>query len=259
MLAVADPDLEIRRRGRSFRPWGKRGAVSKNFLSALRASIWSKNEVGGGGALPLDPPLVSLNFIRLLRVVSSRRSWGHGRQEGCARSGSSTVFVARKVKILKAMNGFCITRVTDVLSVFSYSYLKCLHSWHSISNFRKIFVAEGNSYILIWTFHLSRLFAKRGFDCLCWSLLVLGPGHLTDLVLKGRIIWIFLRPTWRYLTADSDEKDWDWTYVSLVFPTSTLHACAVWSGKIWKSWRPTRQAKAGWISLFCLQISYHVF
>ena len=92
---------------------------------------------------------------------SKRRSWGHGRQEGCARSGSSTAFVARKSEDFKAMNGFCITQVMDVLSVFTFGYLKCLHSWHNISNLRKIFVAEGNSYIFFvpfsyehFTFHV---------------------------------------------------------------------------------------------------------
>ena len=61
----------------------------------------------------------------------------------------------------KAMNGFCTTRVMDVLSVFTFSYLKCLHSWRSISNFTKIFVAEGNSNIFFvpfsyehFTFHV---------------------------------------------------------------------------------------------------------
>ena len=59
------------------------------------------------------------------------------------------------------MNAFCITRVMDVLSVFTFNYLKCLHSWHNISNFRKIFVAKGNSYIFFvpfsyehFTFHV---------------------------------------------------------------------------------------------------------
>ena len=50
-----------------------------------------------------------------------------------------------------------------------------------------------------------------GFVCLCcpwgrafdWSC---SPG--------GGDIWIFLRPTWRYLTADLGEKDWDGTSVS---------------------------------------------
>ena len=107
--------------------------------------------------------------------VISRRSWDHGRQEGCDRAGSSTGSVARKSEDLKAMNGFCITRVMDVLSVFTFSYLKCLHSWRSISNFRKIFVAEGNSYIFFvpfsyehFTFHVYSLSLKCRlvrFDC----------------------------------------------------------------------------------------------
>ena len=54
------------------------------------------------------------------------------------------------------------------------------------------------------------------------------------------------------MTADSDKK----TETEHMFPTSTLHACAVRSGKIWKSWRPREQAKTGWISLFCLQTSF---
>ena len=87
-----------------------------------------------------------LCWFALLESLSSRRSWGHGRQEGCARSGSSTAFVAQKAKIKQWMV-FGISRVTDVLSVFTFSYLKCLHSWPSISNFRKIFVAKRNSYI----------------------------------------------------------------------------------------------------------------
>ena len=61
--------------------------------------------------------------------------------------------------------------------------------------------------------------AKRGRrQGMGWDLIVFvdpGVGHLTDLVLlRGGDIWIFLRPTWRYLTADSNEKDWDRTYVS---------------------------------------------
>ena len=58
---------------------------------------------------------------------------------------------------------------------------------------------------------IHHLYTWRILDCLCcpwgrafdWSC---SPG--------GGDIWIFLRPTWRYLTADSDEKDWDRTYVS---------------------------------------------
>ena len=57
-----------------------------------------------------------LNYI--IENLSSRRSWGHGRQEGCARSGSSTACVARKAKSKQWMV-FGKTRVMDVLSVFT--------------------------------------------------------------------------------------------------------------------------------------------
>ena len=50
-----------------------------------------------------------------------------------------------------------------------------------------------------------------GFDFLCWPW---GRAFDWSCSPRGGDIWIFLRPTWRYLTADSDEKDWDRTYVS---------------------------------------------
>ena len=68
--------------------------------------------------------------------------------------------------------------------------------------------------------HLSML-CRRGrggrqgmgwaLDCLCWPW---GRAFDWSCSPRGGDIWIFLRPTWRYLTADSDEKDWDRTYVS---------------------------------------------
>ena len=64
-LSVPDPDLDIRG-GRSSRPWDKgEGAVSKNFFSALRTSVWSKNKRRGRASLapPLDPPLSLLDYI----------------------------------------------------------------------------------------------------------------------------------------------------------------------------------------------------
>ena len=50
-----------------------------------------------------------------------------------------------------------------------------------------------------------------GFGCLCWPW-----GRAFDWPCSPRRgdIWIFLHPTWRYLTADLDEKDWNRTYVS---------------------------------------------
>ena len=50
-----------------------------------------------------------------------------------------------------------------------------------------------------------------GFDCLCWPWSRAFEWSCSP---RGGDIWIFLRPTWRYLTADSDEKDWERTYVS---------------------------------------------
>ena len=84
-----------------------------------------------------------------LESLISGRSGGHGRQEGCARSGSSTAFVPRKAKI-KQWIVFGITRVTDFMSVFISVIWNVFI--HSNLNFRKIFVAEGDSYILFAPF-----------------------------------------------------------------------------------------------------------
>ena len=79
-----------------------------------------------------------------LQSLSSGRSWGHRRREGWAWYGSSTAFVARKAKFKQWM--VCgITRVTDVLSVFTFAIWNVFT--HRISNFRKVFVAEEDSYI----------------------------------------------------------------------------------------------------------------
>ena len=42
--SVVDSDRQIRGGRQSSRPWDKGGPVSKNFFSALRASVWSKNK-----------------------------------------------------------------------------------------------------------------------------------------------------------------------------------------------------------------------
>ena len=60
---MPDPDLEIRKRGRSSRPLDKgggggRGRSPKKSFSTLQALVWSKNKGGGAPrAPPLDPPL----------------------------------------------------------------------------------------------------------------------------------------------------------------------------------------------------------
>ena len=48
-------------------------------------------------------------------------------ENGRIMSESPGVYIAMKSAV-KAVNGFSITRVMDVLSVFTFSYLKCLHS-----------------------------------------------------------------------------------------------------------------------------------
>ena len=69
--AVPDPDLEIRGGAPLSRLLDKKGKgvgrTAEELFSALRASVWSKNDGGGGRpprAPPLDPPLVcSPNYI----------------------------------------------------------------------------------------------------------------------------------------------------------------------------------------------------
>ena len=62
---VPDPDLEIRGGAPLSRLLDKKGKgggrTPEKLFSALRASVWSKNDGEGGGPpgpLPLDPPLV---------------------------------------------------------------------------------------------------------------------------------------------------------------------------------------------------------
>ena len=43
-----------------------------------------------------------------------------------------------------------------------------------------------------------------------------------------------------------------------MFPTSTLHACAIRSGKIRKSWRPTRASKS-WVDFTVLSSNFLLF
>ena len=69
---MGDPDLQIR--------WGRGGhpdpdirgggAVSKKNVSALWASVWSKNKGGGGRPPPLDPPLLNV-FYNKFRLYKS--------------------------------------------------------------------------------------------------------------------------------------------------------------------------------------------
>ena len=68
---------------------------------------------------------------------------------------------------------------------------------------------------------------KFGGNCLwnLWELLEIAKTHwpcASSCSPRGRYIWIFLCSRLRYLTANSDEKDWHRTYVSC-FHTSRIH------------------------------------
>ena len=88
-------------------------------------------------------------------------------------------------------------------------------------------------------------------DCLCWPW---GRAFDWSCSPRGGDIWIFLRPTWRYLTADSDEKDWDRTYVSH-FHTLRIRR-TVW--KDVKSWRTTRTSES-WVYFTVLSPKFVCF
>ena len=103
-----------------------------------------------------------------------------------------------------------------------------------------------NLCCVISIMHLSRL-CRQGGSVWGGDLIVFvgpGVGHLTDLVLPGEGIF----ESWRYLTANSDEKDWDQTYVSRFYASCMRRT-------VWKSWQ-WEQAKPECISPFCLHISF---
>ena len=68
MYAVADPDL-------LFKGGRGGGQCKKNCFSALLASVWSKNAVGGGGgggqAPALDPPLTCMQWEYAFRPAAT--------------------------------------------------------------------------------------------------------------------------------------------------------------------------------------------
>ena len=89
-----------------------------------------------------------------------------------------------------------------------------------------------------------------GFDFLCWPW---GRAFDWSCSPRGGDIWIFLCPTLRHLTADSDKKR---RRPKLCFPLSRFTHAPYGlkrSGSHGGQWE---QAKAEWISLFCLQISF---
>ena len=74
---------------------------------------------------------------------------------------------------------------------------------------------------------------------------------------SGGNIWIFLRLTWRYLTADSDEKDWDRTNVS-GFHASCMRR-TVWKDlEIMEAKRPTGTSE-NWVDFTVLSSDFVCF
>ena len=73
-------------------------------------------------------------------------------------------------------------------------------------------------------------------------IVLVGPvvGHLTDLVLPAEGIFESFFARRGDIRLPTRTKK---TYTENMFPTSTLHACAVRSGKIRKSWRPMRTSE----------------
>ena len=83
-----------------------------------------------------------------------------------------------------------------------------------------------------------------------------GPGvwHLTDLVVAGvgGGCLDLSSPNVKIFDCRLGRKR---LILKIMFPASTLHACASWSGKIWKSLRPTGTSES-WVDFtVCLQIS----
>ena len=78
-FSVADPDLQIRVEGGEVQgghsdPEKRGGSVTKNFFSALRASVWSKNKGGLPPRAPsLVPPLIFVLFVIKARVACRER------------------------------------------------------------------------------------------------------------------------------------------------------------------------------------------
>ena len=103
---------------------------------------------------------------------------------------------------------------------------------------------------------------RWGFDCFCWPWDRAFDWSCSP---RGGDIWIFLRPTWRYLTADSDEKDWDRTYVSLFpqlvltcFPLPRFTYAPYGLEGFWKSWSPTGTSES-WVDFTVLSSNFVCF
>ena len=86
-----------------------------------------------------------------------------------------------------------------------------------------------------------------GFDCLCWPW---GRTFEWSSSPRGGFESFFARHGDIWLPTRTKK-----TETEHMFPTSTLRACAVRSGKIWKSWRPTRTSES-WVDFTVLSSNF---
>ena len=126
-----------------------------------------------------------------------------------------------------------------------------LEWWSSLA--KQVLVFLGITHLSMswrwWGGGVGRQGMGWGFDCVCWPW---GRAFDWSCSPRGGDIWIFLRAMWRYLTADSHKKDWD--RICFLLPCFThapygLERSGNHGGQ-------REQAKAEWISLFCLQILF---
>ena len=107
--------------------------------------------------------------------------------------------------------------------------------------------------------HLS-MSCRQGEEGRAWGgdlIVFVGPGigHLTDLVLPGEGIFESFFAQRGDIWLPTRMKK---TETEHMFPASTLHACAVRSGKIWKSWRPTGTSES-WVDFTVLSSNFICF
>ena len=109
----------------------------------------------------------------------------------------------------------CCSHISDVTywqwllnHIWHYTFK---HTPHKLKKERYIFKNHHHHNIMsgLCTYQCNAGGGERqgmgwGFDCLCCSW---GRAFDWSCSPGGGDIWIFLHPTWRYLTADSDEKD----------------------------------------------------
>ena len=140
----------------------------------------------------------------------------------------------------------------------------CRTSFFVVGMTYSLFYRYNSSCTVFWvsSFHLSvmhlSMLCRRGGRAWGRDLNVFvgpGVGHLTDLVLPGEGIFesFFARRGDIWLPTRMKK-----TETEHMFPASTLHACAVRSGKIWKSWRPTGTSES-WVDFTVLSSNFVCF